>query len=615
MKEFGTFRLDASNQCLWSQGKQISIPPKPFAVLRYLVDNPGRLVSHDEMLDALWPDTFVQPQVLRTYVLDLRKILGDDAGDPRFIQTLPKRGYCFVASISERADKDHKSALPAQLARASIVGRDQELSHLLAELDQVAGGQRRFVFITGEAGIGKTALVDEFCRQAEHAQLANIARGQCVQGVGAREEYYPVMEALGQLCASPAGEVACRVLNRMAPGWLNHGSRSSPEPESQRLSAAPQPMLGDLCGALEELSIEKPLLLIFEDLEFADESTLNLLSALARRRAPAKLMLLATRRPAKASHEHALVVLRHDLLLRRLCSELVLAPLAKPAVRALLCRELGSPCVPAGLDAFVVQRAEGNPLFVIAILEHLIAERVLVRVPMRQENAEELHWHQSVPFAEVEAEVPQGLAQMIELEIERLTAEERCILEAGSLMNVVFPSWAVAAALDKDMSETEELCEDLARRLHFVERAGQDELPDGTRSSFFVFAHALYREAIYQTQAPARRGKRHIRIAERLRMLFAGREGDVAREIAMHYEAGGAWREASRVLRVSAQCACARRAFADAADLLDHALRLAENLNNSEREAVSAELSVELKAARAALQSEPMFSEETSAKA
>src|SRR5580700_1153406 len=113
MKQFESFRLDTSNQCLWRNNEQISLPPKPFAVLRYMVENPGRLISHDELLEALWPETYVQPQVLRTYVLDLRKALGDDAGKPRFIQTLPKRGYCFVAPVTERAGTERDIATGA----------------------------------------------------------------------------------------------------------------------------------------------------------------------------------------------------------------------------------------------------------------------------------------------------------------------------------------------------------------------------------------------------------------------------------------------------------------------------------------------------------------------
>jgi DNA-binding winged helix-turn-helix (wHTH) protein len=106
MKQFGCFRLDTGNECLWREGKQIALPPRPFMVLRYLVEHPGRLITHDELLDALWPETYVQPQVLRTYMLELRKLLGDDAAEPRFIQTLPKRGYCFMAAVCECAEPE-----------------------------------------------------------------------------------------------------------------------------------------------------------------------------------------------------------------------------------------------------------------------------------------------------------------------------------------------------------------------------------------------------------------------------------------------------------------------------------------------------------------------------
>ena len=106
MKQFAGFRLDTGNECLWRGGVQVTLPPKPFLVLRYLVEHPGRLIPHDELLDALWPETYVQPQVLRTYGLELRKVLGDEAGQPRFIQTVMKRGYCFVACVEETGSDD-----------------------------------------------------------------------------------------------------------------------------------------------------------------------------------------------------------------------------------------------------------------------------------------------------------------------------------------------------------------------------------------------------------------------------------------------------------------------------------------------------------------------------
>jgi len=194
----------------------------------------------------------------------------------------------------------------------------------------------------------------------------------------------------------------------------------------------------------------------------------------------------------------------------------------------------------------------------------------------------------------MEAGVPDGLAQMIELEIDRLSAQEQRILEAGSLTNIAFPAWAVAAALEEDPAEVEDACDALAHRLYFLERGGEDELPDGTRSAFYVFAHGLFREVLYQRQPAARRAKRHTHIADRLGQLFTGRTANVEREIAFHYEAAGNWQRAIGALLAAARHALARQANAEATELLEHALRLVENVQDEDRQAAAEEIRNEL---------------------
>src|SRR5215475_3723593 len=106
MKLFHSFRLDTANQCLWREYERVSIPPKAYDVLRYLVENPGRLITQDELLEKLWPDTFVNPEVIRKYILEIRRILGDRLDKPEFIETQPKRGYRFVASVRDEEPGD-----------------------------------------------------------------------------------------------------------------------------------------------------------------------------------------------------------------------------------------------------------------------------------------------------------------------------------------------------------------------------------------------------------------------------------------------------------------------------------------------------------------------------
>ena len=600
MKRFGAFRLDTSNECLWEDERKVLLPPKPFGVLRYLVEHADRLVTHDELLDALWPETYVQPQVLRTYVLDLRKVLGDTAGQPRFIQTVPKRGYCFVATVSEdsetapsvewkaaegRSPESAPNVAAAYVSQVSIVGRSTELARLTESFAALENG-RQILFVTGEAGIGKTTLVEGFCDGIRSSEPVRLGRGQCIEGFGAREEYYPVIEALEQLCAGADGKVGRRVLARKAPAWL---ALVPPEPEDAELSSSSpntaEQKLGDLCAAFEELAAERPLILFFEDLHWADSGTLNLLSALARRRARARLMVIGTYRQQHGETEH-FKTLRQDLLMRRLGAEVEVGSLSRAAVGDLLRTKFSQQEFPPELDTFVHQHSEGNPLFAIAIVEHLVTQRVLkhgVKGWTLQASAEGF-----------EVGVPAGLAQMIELEIESLNRREQEILEAGSLTNVVFPAWAVAAALDEDATEIEEACDRLARRLYFLKRCGEDELPDGTRSAFYVFAHGMYREVLYQRQAGSRRAERHIRIAERIRKLFAERAASVASEMAMHYEAAGSWRAAIDALLAAASHAHQRQAQSEAGDLLARALRIAVALQEPDGESIASDIRTKL---------------------
>jgi predicted ATPase len=153
------------------------------------------------------------------------------------------------------------------------------------------------------------------------------------------------------------------------------------------------------------------------------------------------------------------------------------------------------------------------------------------------------------------------------------------------LIGVIFPAWAAAAALDGDLEDIEDQYEKLTRRLHFLHPAGHDELPDGTQSASYVFAHGLYREVLRARQSPARRARRHLRVAEKLEKLFAGREMDVSSELAMHFEAAAEWVRAAEALCTAAGNAMRRGARDEGVKLTERALRLLENLSEPDREA------------------------------
>jgi DNA-binding winged helix-turn-helix (wHTH) protein len=218
IKRFHLFRLDPQNQCLWRGEQRVPITPKAFDVLRYLVERPGRLVTQEEILEALWPGTYVNQEVVKKYILGIRKVLGDRRDQPTFIETLPRRGYQFVAQVIDEGTTA-PSASPAD-AQSVVVGREAALRALDRCLDQALCGQRRVVFVTGEAGIGKTTLVDVFHQRAARHPTLQVARGQCVEGFGGKEAYYPMLEAIGQLTRHAGGSPVVETLSVRAPTWL-----------------------------------------------------------------------------------------------------------------------------------------------------------------------------------------------------------------------------------------------------------------------------------------------------------------------------------------------------------------------------------------------------------
>jgi DNA-binding winged helix-turn-helix (wHTH) protein len=284
-KVFAPFRLDPINQCVWRNRERIELAPKTFAVLTYLVDHPGRLVTQSELLEAVWPETYVQPEVLRTYILELRKALGDHAKEPRFIRTFPKRGYQFLAPVVE----EWLGSEIAPAAERPLVGRESSLAGLNTDFERTLNGNRQVTFVTGEAGIGKTTVVDAFERNVARHAGVRIARGQCLEGFGGKEAYYPVLEALGGLMSGVSRGAVVQTLARQAPAWLVQFPSLLTDAEREALQkaifgATRERMLREICEALEALTAKEPLLLILEDLHWADHSTLDLISAVARRR-------------------------------------------------------------------------------------------------------------------------------------------------------------------------------------------------------------------------------------------------------------------------------------------------------------------------------------------
>jgi TolB-like protein/DNA-binding winged helix-turn-helix (wHTH) protein/Tfp pilus assembly protein PilF len=136
MKTFQGFRLDTANQCLWRGQERVAIPPKPYDMLRYLVENPVRLVTQDELLEKLWPETYVNPELIRKYILDIRKILGDRPDKPAFIETVTKRGYRFIAPVTDESAAEPLDLNQSQTTAEHTIEENEEHEATLSEQER-----------------------------------------------------------------------------------------------------------------------------------------------------------------------------------------------------------------------------------------------------------------------------------------------------------------------------------------------------------------------------------------------------------------------------------------------------------------------------------------------
>jgi predicted ATPase/DNA-binding winged helix-turn-helix (wHTH) protein len=567
---FGPFRLETTPGCLWRGDHVIPLRPRSLAMLRYLVAHPGRLVTKAEVQQHVWAGTHVSDSVLRVSVQEIRKALGDTAVAPRYLETVGRQGYRFLGG-GDRQEPPPRTAGP-------LVGRQSEVEALEGWYQRAAHGTRQLVFVNGETGIGKTTVVELFLARVVAGSGVWTARGQCVEHYGEGEPYLPFLEALGRLGHGPERDAVLAVLRRYAPMWLAHLPSLVSEPELERLQGrlhglTPARMLRELAEALEVLTADRALVLILEDLQWSDHATVECLASLGQRSEPARLLVLGTYRPVE-------VLLRgHPLrgMVQELCGrghgvDLYVAFLSAADVAAYVAGRLGG-SVAAPLTAYVYTRTDGNALFMVNIVEHLVQQGVVVRQAGQwtlREGAE----------AQV-ASLPEGLQALLLRRIEALLPEVRQVLEAASVVGEEFAVAAVAAGAQCSMEAVEGRCEALAAQRHFLDDIGVTVWPDATRGGRYRFQHALYQQVLYEQMGTARRMQLHQRIGARLEVGYGAQAGEIAAQLAVHFERGGEVQRAVHYWQQAGDTAARRHAYHEAVAALTKGLALLATLPDS----------------------------------
>jgi DNA-binding winged helix-turn-helix (wHTH) protein/tetratricopeptide (TPR) repeat protein len=577
--EFGPFRVDGRERLLLRDGVQIALTDKVFDLLWLLVQNRGHALTKTELMQTLWPDTVVEENNLTVNISTLRKALGESAGERRYIETLSRRGYRFVADVRE---PESGATEPIIRHRPTFVGRAAELGRLGQLLERTRGGRGRVVFIDGDPGMGKTELAEQFLALARSDGRPFVAQGRCLEQFGTGEAYLPFLEACRGLLIGPDRERVAPIVREQAPTWFTQfggisGSADTVAALRQELRGASSArMLREMGDALEALSQLEPVVLLLEDMHWADPSSSDLLRLLGQRAASRRLLILATLRGSEIELEnHPMKNVRRELLAHDQCDELALSLLDQAAIAGYIDARFRPHELGPDLAELIVKTTEGHPLFATRLVQMLVERGDIRQVEGR--------WRAARPSAELELSIPNGVRGIIQKKLDSLAEEDLRALQYASVIGVEFTSSALASLLGQPELSVDERLDPLARAHHLLETLGEERLPDGQLAVRYRFAHVLYQNVLYEALAGRRRMLLHQKAAEHLSATFGADDWRVAAQLALHFEAARDAARAIHYLKLAADNAARLHANREAELHYARALRLLEQLPPSDR--------------------------------
>ncbi len=469
-----------------------------------------------------------------------------------------------------------------ETAPRHTVGRQTQLDELRTRLQNAADRRGSMLCIAGEAGIGKTTLVEDFLHELESAGHHGtvVARGRCSERLAGSDGYLPFLEALESLLKHDRHAGVHRLLQQYAPAWYVQIATSSGGESlgdaalADARSASQERMKRELAVFLGELGRLGPVVLFLDDIHWVDVSTADLLAYLGSKCGNLRLLLVVSFRPTELSLSRSpFVDAKLELQGRGLCKEIALEFLGREDIRTYLDLEFPAHAFPEEFAGLIHARTEGSPLFMVDLLRYLKDEGVIAQQDGRWALA------RSVP--EMQRDLPESVRSMIQKKIGQLSDSERQILVAASVQGYEFHAAVIARALDRDEAEVEECLEHLDRVHYLVRNLEEEEFPDRTLTVKYTFVHVLYQNALYDTLTPARKAKLAASVAQVLEATREHEQADIALELALLWEVARDFDKASDFFLKAAENDAKLYANHEAIALAGRAMQTAEKLSES----------------------------------
>jgi predicted ATPase len=461
---------------------------------------------------------------------------------------------------------------PIPLARRATVGRDLERTQLLRAYSRAKDGRSLIVAVTGEPGIGKTSLVEDFLGDlGGRGERPIVARGRCSESLAGSEAYLPVLEVLDSLIHRTDGQSLATLVKTIAPTWYTQVATASAdgsvagELRESLPAASPERMKREFGVLLQEVSRVQPVVLCIEDLHWADVSTIDILNYVAGRFAELRVLLLTSYRPSDMTlAKHPFLAVVQDLQSRALFEEIPLAFLEPRDVAWYLALQFPANQFPPDFAAAIHAKTEGSPLFMVDLVRYLRDTGGLV-----EENG---FWRLARSMPDVPRDLPESVRGMIARKIERVPEADRRLLLAASVQGHEFDSTTVAEATGIDPGEVEDRLEALERVHVFVRRGDEHEFPDRTLTLRYTFVHVLYQNVLFASLQPTRRVALSRSLAASLVQHHGTETTAIAGRLAVLFETAREFASSAQYFFVAAQRAVTLFGFREALSLAGRGL-------------------------------------------
>ena len=597
---FNEFRLAADAPALFRLDELIALEPLASRVLLYLIENRNRLVTKDELLENVWPDVFTTDDVLKKAISQIRRALTDAAENPRFVQTLHRRGYRFIAEASETPanqqlpinnqsadDGDIQIPVNDDPDFDQLVGRAVETELLQAEFRRTLGGRGQPVLIAGDPGAGKTQLAARFERWAGQKQNAVCLRARFFDYEAARLSSYDlflglVNEALAEtssenihrnqgLRLAIKAQTGIELPAELFAGSTTHTERLNPQSDAFR-------MIAPLAECFVKISEKRPVVFIFDDLQWADESSLKIIGYLMRTAASARLMIVALARRAEIeTPSHPISAWLRAQAVYRSYTALNLKGLTQAEdlelIREIFKHRLDESAIPASDLRLLHRTTGGNPYFLVETVRLLIAENAIEKNPTGAGDSSFLwHWRglKDVPL-------PETIRMAAHSKLERFDSQTLDYVERAAVLGDAFHLETLEKMYEGDYVGEAEL-EKYFRQAIAAQVLTEQAVSGADDCQFY---HTTLRRAVYGDLSPRRRKRLHARAAAAIESIY-GRDWErVAAALGAHYEAGGNFDLSFECSLKASELAGLRFDWTEAAECAARAVRAAEVLDRN----------------------------------